>query len=117
VQSLSLEPAIVTMQAAIRSTVGTHVAEDAPDIATIWLPVIGRSLAYLCLADAIRHDPEKYKDTLAKVDFLEALGLSQKDAAEAAGSTAESVRVMKFNRLKKHGKGNKGRKKARARRR
>lgn len=114
---MSLESAIVTMQVAIRSTAGKYMAEDAPDIATIWFPVIGRSLAYLCLAVAIRHGPEKYKDTLAKVDFLEALGLSHKDAAEAVGSTAESVRVMKFNRSKKHGQGNKSRKKTRTRRR
>jgi hypothetical protein len=102
------------MQAAIRSTAGTRMAEDAPDFAS-WLPVIGKSLAYLCLADAIRHDPDRFKETLPKVDFLEALGLSHKEAAEAAGSTAESVRVMKFNRDKKHGK--KDSKKARGRRR
>jgi hypothetical protein len=81
------------------------MAEKAPDYVT-WLPVIGRSLAYLCLQAARKNEPTKYKEVLEKVDFLESLGLPAKDAAEAAGSTAESVRVAKFNRnkAKKSGK-------------
>jgi hypothetical protein len=92
------------------------MADDAPDYAT-WLPVIGRSLAYLCLDVARKHDPDKYKEVLDKVKFLEGLGLPQDDAAEAAGSTAESVRVARYNKskAKKHGK--KAGKKARGRRR
>ncbi len=86
---------------------------DDPDYAT-WLPVVGRSLAYLCLADAMKHDPDKFKDTLPKVAFLEALGLSHRDASLAAGSTPESVRVMKFNRDKMARNGKKSSKKARA---
>jgi hypothetical protein len=74
--------------------------KSAPDFAT-WLPVIGRSLAYLCLTKAMEGDgAEKYKTILAKVNFLEGLGLPHKDAAEAAGSTSESVRVAKFNKSK-----------------
>jgi len=86
------------------------MAEKAPDYAT-WLPVIGRSLAFLCLHAARKNEPTKYKEVLEKVDFLEGLGLPAKDAAEAAGSTAESVRVANFNRnkAKKSGKKSKAR--------
>ena len=67
------------------------MADEPKEFAT-WLPVIGRSLAYLCLAKAMEADgTEKYKSILGKVKFLEGLGLPHKDAAEAAGSTAESV--------------------------
>jgi hypothetical protein len=84
--------------------------DKAPDYAT-WLPVIGRSLAFMCLQVARKNEPTKYKEVLEKVDFLEGLGLPSKDAAEAAGSTAESVRVAKFNRnkAKKSGKKSKAR--------
>jgi hypothetical protein len=65
------------MQMVIRTTAGIIVADDDTPNFGEWLPVIGRSIAYLCLADAIRHDPDHFGDTLAKVDFLEALGLSR----------------------------------------
>jgi hypothetical protein len=87
--------------------------DDAPDFGK-WLPVIGRGIACLCLADAIRHDPDHFDDTLAKVDFLEALGLSHEDASVCAGSTPGSVRVLKFNRGKKAKNGKKVGKKARS---
>lgn len=90
------------------------MAEKTSDY-SIWLPVIGRSLAYLCLQAARKNEPTKYKEVLEKVDFLEGLGLPAKDAAEAAGSTAESVRVAKFNRNKAKKSGKKG--KARGRKR
>ena len=64
-----------------------------------WLPVIGRALAYLCLSRAVEREPDKYAEVLPKVQFLQGLGLSQNDAAEVAGSTARSVRVM-HNRKK-----------------
>jgi hypothetical protein len=49
------------------------MAEKTPDYAT-WLPVIGRSLTYLCLQAARRNEPNKYKEVLEKVgqDFLAA---------------------------------------------
>jgi hypothetical protein len=83
--------------------------KSAPEFAT-WLPVIGRSLAYLCLAKAMEGEgAEKYKSVLAKVNFLEGLGLPHKDAAEASGSTSESVRVAKFRKTKaKNGTPKKG---------
>ena len=50
------------------------------------------------------------------MSFLEGLGLPQADAAEAAGSTAESVRVARYNKSKAKKSGKKSSKKARARR-
>jgi hypothetical protein len=91
------------------------MADETNEYAT-WLPVIGRSLAYLCLDTARQREPDKYKEVLNKVKFLEGLGLPPRDAAEAAGSTAESVRVSKYNKSK--GKnGTPKKRKARARRR
>jgi hypothetical protein len=80
-----------------------------PDYST-WLPVIGKSLAYLCLAKATEGDTAKYRDVLAKVDFLEGLGIPPKEAAVAAGSTAASVAEL---RRQRRNKGNGKRSKAR----
>jgi hypothetical protein len=91
------------------------MADATPDDATRWLAVIGKALAYLCLAKEVEQKPEKYERNLrAKVKFLQGLGLSQKDAAEAAGSTAETVRVMQYDR--KQAKNGKAKKKPRGRR-
>jgi hypothetical protein len=49
----------------------------------------------------MEREPAKYDDVLAKVKFLEGLGLSQEDAAGAAGSSAGSVRVMRHYQRKK----------------
>jgi hypothetical protein len=73
--------------------------EELTEYAT-WLPVIGKSLAYLCLSKAIEREPKKYDEVLDKVKFLEGLGVPAKDAAAASGSSAESVRVMKFKKSK-----------------
>lgn len=83
-------------------------ADEQTD-ATSWLPVIGRALAYQCLAKAMEREPTKYAEVLPKVKFLQSLGLSRGDAAEVAGSTAESVRVMHHQRkkAKKNGKAKK----------
>ncbi len=48
----------------------------------------------------MEHEPEKFEDVLARVKFLEGLGLSQPYAAGAAGSTANSVRVLR-HKIKK----------------
>jgi hypothetical protein len=90
------------------------MAEASRDYAT-WLPVIGRSLAYLCLDIARQREPDRFKEVLDKVEFLEGLGLPQADAAEAAGSTAESVRVARYNKSKAKKSGKKSSKKARVR--
>ncbi|MGY4499394.1 DNA-directed RNA polymerase specialized sigma24 family protein [Bradyrhizobium sp. GM24.11] len=68
------------------------MADKESEYAT-WLAVIGRALARLALERATVREPDKYREVLDKVKFLEGLGLPQADAAEAAGSTAESVRV------------------------
>jgi hypothetical protein len=44
--------------------------KNAPDYAT-WLPVIGKGLAYLCLAKATEADKTKFKDVLARVDYVQ----------------------------------------------
>jgi hypothetical protein len=74
------------------------VADNAPDAPAEWLTVIGKTLAYLCLQEAARKDPQEFDTVLKQVEFLEGLGLSRKDAAEVAGSSAESVRVMQNQR-------------------
>jgi len=75
------------------------MADKVPvDASAAWLPVVGKALAYLCLQEAQRKDPEKFDAVLKQVEFLDGLGLSRKDAAEAAGSSAESVRVMYHQR-------------------
>ena len=87
------------------------MADIEPD-ATPWLAVIAKSLAYLCLSKEVEQDPEKYKrDLLAKVKFLQGLGLSQNDAAGAAGSTPDSV--SELLRRRENAKNGKAKKKTR----
>ena len=62
----------------------------------VWLPVIGNALAYLCLDRHERKYPDKTDSVLKKVKFLKGLGVPEKEAAGAAGSTKESVRVMRI---------------------
>ena len=59
--------------------------------------VIGRSLAFLCLQNTSVKDGS----VLEKAEFLSALGLPFADAAKMLGSTAESLRVMSYNKGKK----------------
>ena len=73
--------------------------------------VIGRSLAFLCL----QNSEAKNRTVLEKAEFLSALGLPFADAAKMLGSTAESLRVMSYNRGKK-GKGAARGKKVKAKR-
>jgi hypothetical protein len=68
---------------------------DVKDVDATWLPVIGRSLAYLCLHTAQKSAPEDFSNLLDKVKFLTDLGLPDADAAYTTGSTPESVRVQK----------------------
>lgn len=79
---------------------------DQEDAQATWLPVIGKALAYLCLEQAQGREPEKFDSVLKRVKFLEGLGLSRDHAAEAAGSSAKSVRVLHSrvkSRKAKHG--------------
>ena len=72
--------------------------------------VIGRSLAFLCL----QNSEAKGRTVLEKAEFLSALGLPFADAAKMLGSTAESLRVMSYNKGKR-AKGAARGKKAKAR--
>lgn len=74
--------------------------------------VIGRSLAFLCL----QNTDVKNSTILEKAQFLSALGVPFVDAAKMLGSTAESLRVMSYNKGKK-AKGAMRGKKAKANRR
>jgi len=67
----------------------TKVAEE------IWLPVIGRALAYLCLKQAEQERPKDFSSVLDKVQFLTEFGLPEPDAAYGAGSNPKSVQVMR----------------------
>lgn len=64
-----------------------------------------RLLAYLCLSQAERTEPKRLWNLLDKVKFLTDLGLPEADAAYAAGSNPESVRVQKAKRKPKKDKG------------
>lgn len=75
------------------------------DMDNEWMAVIGKSLAFLCLAQAEKSHPQKMSGILAKVNFLKGLGLTQAQAAEAVGSSAASVAEML--RQAKNKKGNK----------
>jgi hypothetical protein len=61
----------------------------------IWLSVIAKSLAFMCLRQAERDDAKRFDGVLARVKFLENLGLPQRAAAEAAGSSAASVTELR----------------------
>jgi hypothetical protein len=86
---------------------------DQDDAQATWLPVIGKALAYLCLERAQSNQPEKFDSVLKRVKFLEGLGLSRDDAAEAAGSSAQSVRELHRRRKSKKAKNGTARKKVR----
>ena len=74
--------------------------KEAAD-STVWLSIIGKALCNLSLTKAMEREPAKFADVLTRVKFLEGLGLSQADAAGAAGSSSESVRVMRHHQRKR----------------
>jgi hypothetical protein len=57
--------------------------EDGASAEAMWLPVIGRTLAYLCMREAEKE--KKFANLLDRVDFLEALGLPGADGGEHQG--------------------------------
>lgn len=81
-----------------------------------WFAVIGKSLAYLCLQEAQRKDPKKFDSVLKQVKFLQKLGLSRKDAAEASGSSPHSVNVLHSRHKSKRAKHGTKKRKVSARR-
>jgi hypothetical protein len=73
-----------------------------------WVPIIGRSLAYLCIQVG-----ELREGSLAdKAAFLEAAGIERKDVAAMLGTTYASVTetLSKAKRNKKGGKSKNARK-------
>ena len=75
------------------------------------MPVIGRTLAYLCMKEAERN--KKFDSVLDRVDFLEALGLPPADAASAAGSSKASVDELRRQQRNRKANGKKATKKKR----
>lgn len=67
-----------------------------------WIPVIARSLAYLC----VQVGELKEKGLTEKASFLEAAGVDRKDVAAMLGTTYGSISEMlsKAKRDKKGGK-------------
>ena len=64
-----------------------------------WLPVIGRSLAYLCLkAEAGEDDGRSLQQ---RATLLEALGLSRADTASMLGTTVASITELHHQARKK----------------
>ncbi|MGB8226362.1 MAG: hypothetical protein WCE45_05785 [Sedimentisphaerales bacterium] len=78
---------------------------DQDNTHAIWLPVIGKALAYLCMKYAEQEG--KLRSTLERVEFLEGLGLTGADAAKVAGSTKASVdelrRLVRNKKARKNG--------------
>jgi hypothetical protein len=68
-----------------------------------WLSVVGRCLAYLCLEQARKLEPNKFKTVGQKVDFLMGMGLPRGAAAYAAGSTPASVAELARQQGKRKG--------------
>ena len=66
-----------------------------------WLAVIGRSLAFMCLAQADLRD----KDLATQGQFLESLGLSRKESAALLGTSHASLtELIRVSAKKKGGK-------------
>jgi hypothetical protein len=76
----------------------------------VWLSVIGRSLAYLCLEQARKLEPKKFDTVAKKVDFLKDMGLPKDDAAYVAGSSPASVAELARRAKKGAGSGKKAKK-------
>ena len=87
-------------------------ASDDHSAEKTWLPVIGRTLAFLCMKEVEK--VKKFESVLDKVAFLEGLGLPPADAASAAGSSKASVdELRRLARNKKAAKNGKAKKKTR----
>jgi hypothetical protein len=84
------------------------VANDAAGD-TVWISVIGKALAYLCVQHVAENDPGRVGNLLAKVKFLEGIGVPKADAALILGSSANSVSVLQSRKKKgaSHGKAKK----------
>jgi hypothetical protein len=75
-----------------------------------WLEVIGKALAYLCVQQVAQNEPERVGNLLAKVKFLEGIGMPKADAALLLGSTANSVAVLESRKKREVARGKKPKK-------
>jgi hypothetical protein len=76
-----------------------------------WLAVIGKALAFLCVQEVSRSDPKRVPDLVAKIKFLEGIGLPTKEAAALMGTTANSVKTnLRQREMKEGSRGKKGKK-------
>jgi len=82
------------------------MTQDEKEETSTWLAVIGRSLAFLCLAHADLRD----KDLATQGRFLETLGMSRRDAAALLGTSYASLTEMLSRTTRKKG-GKRGRSK------
>jgi len=72
------------------------------DVYQKWIPVIARSLAYLC----VQVGELKEKGLAEKATFLEAAGVDRKDVAAMLGSTYGSITEI-LSKAKREKKGDK----------
>jgi hypothetical protein len=82
------------------------VANDTAGEA-VWLSVIGKALAYLCVQHVAENDPERVGNLLAKVKFLEGIGVPKADAALILGSSANSISVLESRKKRGAARGKK----------
>lgn len=75
------------------------MTERTQDEGKEWSAVIARSLAFLCLVNGDLRD----KGLATQGRFLEALGLSRKDAATLLGTSSDSLAVLLSRSTKKKG--------------
>jgi hypothetical protein len=66
----------------------------------VWLSVIGKALAYICVNHVTQNDPERVGNLLDKVKFLEGIGVPRGEAALILGSTAASVATLESRKKK-----------------
>jgi hypothetical protein len=84
------------------------MANDNDEGSNQWLAIIGKSLAFLCLAQADLRD----KDLATQGRFLERLGIPRTEAAKLIGTSYASLTVAFSLAAKKKGR-KRGRKKKR----
>lgn len=67
---------------------------DDKSIQETWLPAIGNALAILCLDKYAANNPDKTDTLLKKAQFLMGLGVPDKNAATAVGTTPDSIAAL-----------------------
>jgi hypothetical protein len=72
---------------------------DSDEVERLWLPVIGRALAHICMSNADMGG----KTIAERAQFLKGLGLDVNNAAEMLGTSAASVNEL-LRRAKDKGK-------------